>query len=260
MLPWPQTPHFVVDHIGEIHPRKLLRLQLKTYSNMYINSLILLVKFLAMHHGMFGEIWLIFVQKRGLISMDSGISKGSTWWSNHLTREGGCSFRKSTKTHPPKKWHAERWTNWPKKQNLLDESSIISWMELSRVVFIFPNMDVSKTNGTMVPKSSILIGFSIIFTIHCGGKIPLFLETTILWGFLGVKKRHVLWSWAKHGKTMGSLMTAFCARCGISKVALCWFSISRLKSLRTLFNTWYCYVVVVVMVVVEMVRVVLTKG
>ena len=27
------------------------------------------------------------------------------------------------------------------------------------------------------PKSSILIGFSIIFTIHFGGKIPLFLET-----------------------------------------------------------------------------------
>ena len=34
-------------------------------------------------------------------------------------------------------------------------------------------MGVSKNNGT--PKSSILIGFSIIFTIHFGGKIPLFL-------------------------------------------------------------------------------------
>ena len=32
-------------------------------------------------------------------------------------------------------------------------------------------------NGT--PKSSILIGFSIIFTIHFGGKIPIFLETSI---------------------------------------------------------------------------------
>ncbi len=37
-------------------------------------------------------------------------------------------------------------------------------------------MGVSKNNGT--PKSSILIGFSIIFTIHFGGKIPLFLETS----------------------------------------------------------------------------------
>ena len=36
-------------------------------------------------------------------------------------------------------------------------------------------MGISKNNGT--PKSSILIGFSIIFTIHFGGKIPLFLET-----------------------------------------------------------------------------------
>ena len=34
-------------------------------------------------------------------------------------------------------------------------------------------MGVSKNNGT--PKSSILIGFSIIFTSHFGGKNPLFL-------------------------------------------------------------------------------------
>ena len=36
-------------------------------------------------------------------------------------------------------------------------------------------MDVSENSGT--PKSSILIGFSIIFTIHFG--VPLFLETPI---------------------------------------------------------------------------------
>ncbi len=36
-------------------------------------------------------------------------------------------------------------------------------------------MGVSKNNGT--PKSSVLIGFSIIFTIHFG--VPLFLETSI---------------------------------------------------------------------------------
>jgi len=35
-------------------------------------------------------------------------------------------------------------------------------------------MDVSKNSGT--PKSSILIWFSIIFTIHFG--VPLFLETS----------------------------------------------------------------------------------
>ena len=39
------------------------------------------------------------------------------------------------------------------------------------------DMDVSKNRGT--PKSSILIGFSIIFTIHFG--VPLFLETTPIW-------------------------------------------------------------------------------
>ena len=38
------------------------------------------------------------------------------------------------------------------------------------------HMDVSENNGT--PKSSILIGFSMIFTIHFGGP-PLFLETPI---------------------------------------------------------------------------------
>ena len=37
----------------------------------------------------------------------------------------------------------------------------------------FVHMGVSKNNGT--PKSSILVGFSIIFTIHFGGKIPIFL-------------------------------------------------------------------------------------
>ena len=34
-------------------------------------------------------------------------------------------------------------------------------------------MGVSENRGT--PKSSILIRFSVIFTIHFGGKIPLFL-------------------------------------------------------------------------------------
>ena len=38
-------------------------------------------------------------------------------------------------------------------------------------------MGVSKNNGTL--KSSILIGFSIIFTIHFG--VPLFLETPMLY-------------------------------------------------------------------------------
>ena len=37
------------------------------------------------------------------------------------------------------------------------------------------DMDVSENGGT--PKSSILIGISIIFTIHFG--VPLFLETPI---------------------------------------------------------------------------------
>ncbi len=44
-------------------------------------------------------------------------------------------------------------------------------------------MGVSKNNGT--PKSSILIGFSIIFTIHFGGP-PIFLETPICETFGGV--------------------------------------------------------------------------
>ena len=40
------------------------------------------------------------------------------------------------------------------------------------------NLGVSKNWGT--PKSSILIGFSIINFIHFGGKPPLFLETAIV--------------------------------------------------------------------------------
>ena len=39
-------------------------------------------------------------------------------------------------------------------------------------MYVERNMGVSKNSGT--PKSSILIGFSIIFTIHFGGKHPYF--------------------------------------------------------------------------------------
>ena len=39
---------------------------------------------------------------------------------------------------------------------------------------VLVDLGVSKNSGP--PKSSILIGFSIIFTIHFGGKIPLFLH------------------------------------------------------------------------------------
>ena len=45
---------------------------------------------------------------------------------------------------------------------------------ISKDVYVY--MGGSKNRGT--PKSSILIGFSIIFTIHFGGP-PLFLETPI---------------------------------------------------------------------------------
>ena len=46
------------------------------------------------------------------------------------------------------------------------------------------NMDVSENRG-FPPKSSILIGFSIIFTIHFGGKPPIFGNTLIY------TKRHI---------------------------------------------------------------------
>ena len=42
------------------------------------------------------------------------------------------------------------------------------------------DMGVSKNRGGP-PKSSILIGFFIIFTIHFGGKILPFLETPTCW-------------------------------------------------------------------------------
>ena len=58
-----------------------------------------------------------------------------------------------------------------------------SWHFFQEMICGLPRWDmgVSKNNGT--PKSSILIGFSIIFTIHFG--VPLFLETPICHVFLG---------------------------------------------------------------------------
>ena len=49
-------------------------------------------------------------------------------------------------------------------------------------------MDVSENRGT--PKSSILIGFSIIFTIHFGGFPPIFGITQIG----GIWPNHAIWS------------------------------------------------------------------
>ena len=49
-------------------------------------------------------------------------------------------------------------------------------------------MGVSKNRGT--PKSSILIGFSIIFTIHFG--VPVFLETPIYLEMLNVQDSYLV--------------------------------------------------------------------
>ena len=48
------------------------------------------------------------------------------------------------------------------------------------------NMDVSKNRGSYPPNHPILIGFSIVFTIHFGGP-PLFLETPKCWQRLNKK-------------------------------------------------------------------------
>ena len=53
----------------------------------------------------------------------------------------------------------------------------------------YDDMDVSKNMGT--PKSSILIGFSIIFTIHFAG-VPLFSETPICEKHLKPQKTNIL--------------------------------------------------------------------
>ena len=55
--------------------------------------------------------------------------------------------------------------------------SMMIFQILTKCVCVLPgfDLDVSENSGT--PKSSILTGFSIIFTIHFG--VPLFLETPI---------------------------------------------------------------------------------
>ena len=58
-------------------------------------------------------------------------------------------------------------------------------------------MAVSENGGT--PKSSILIGFSIIFTIHFG--VPLFLETPILEKNAFRKKTVLFRMWFLEGRS-----------------------------------------------------------
>ena len=57
-------------------------------------------------------------------------------------------------------------------------------------------MDVSENSGT--PKSSILIGFSIIFTIHFGGFPPIFGTTQMkLSGWFGNSFVYIYLRWRK---------------------------------------------------------------
>ena len=68
----------------------------------------------------------------------------------------------------PKKQKTWRMITPPKsKKNLKIDDWKTSWC--CGIAYL----GVSKANG--IPKSSILIGFSIIFTIHFGGVLPLFL-------------------------------------------------------------------------------------
>ena len=66
----------------------------------------------------------------------------------------------------------------------VDEQNPVDWFQKS-------HMGVSENNGT--PKSSILIGFSIIFTIHFGGFPTIFGNIHILrrWILSKIKKRQV---------------------------------------------------------------------
>ena len=58
-----------------------------------------------------------------------------------------------------------------------------AWVDDFPKLPVWWDMDVSKNNGT--PKSSILIGFSIIFTIHFGGFPPIFGSTPICFCWQG---------------------------------------------------------------------------
>ena len=60
--------------------------------------------------------------------------------------------------------------------------SIFAFRDVFNICFhirLYSHMDVSKNNGT--PKSSILIWFSIIFTIHFGGFPPPMFGSTPIW-------------------------------------------------------------------------------
>ena len=100
------------------------------------------------------------------------------------------------------------------------------------------DMGVSNNNGT--PKSSILVGFSIIFTIHIGG-LPLCLETPIY--FLGMccrrndyrRYREIAVS-RNHGARR-----SFCCVCEDSVVGWTWawqFFVTFLGCLSDLLERW----------------------
>ena len=108
----------------------------------------------------------------------------------------------STVRFPARSFWCVTWALWSAKNIIADKLGVSDrWLSNSseRTMCIHFGqgkkctsnyMGVSKNNGT--PKSSILIGFSIIFTIHFG--IPLFLETSICWQSMHVVSWK-LWNW-----------------------------------------------------------------
>ena len=83
--------------------------------------------------------------------------------------------------------------------------------------WFFGNLGVSKNRGK-TPKSSISIGFSIIFTIHFG--VPLFLETPILYfyypwqlGKMQVSRLQCI----VHFRFFWSFLTRYIPICGVQK-------------------------------------------
>ncbi len=125
------------------------------------------------------------------------MSKTSNNFSKYVSNCCVQAYKQANLPPPTKTWNIWNYENQPLEMNLLTWERYTSSPELDR--WVFPKI------GGKPPKSSILIGFSIIFTIHFG--VPLFLETSRSQTFQHHQPNCLMWrsAWCESPANTGTL-------------------------------------------------------
>ena len=167
----------------------------KNYQQMYVHDLISMSLWFCLHvtSGAYGYL------KKTLLKLYVHIDERSK-----KNIHPNCLLHRK---FPGEKYQAHSLSTWALRFVPSSPSIKLSTPSVPSAVAFFtgPQMDVSENSGT--PKSSILIGFSIIFTIHFG--VPLLDDirwnrTSIRWQLLGPLRSQAIFGSARTWKFRSS--------------------------------------------------------